>query len=113
MGNKKRPYLIEDRVTGTKHMVIGISQAQVISHLARMTLAATPASPLDVVAHMKDGGSVIDATAAPAAKEEPPAGTPTRDDGGEALDDDDIPPGAGGETSDWGSHIRSGIEAKT
>ncbi len=112
MGNKKRPYLIEDRVTGTKHMVIGISQAQVISHLARMTLTATPASPLDVVAHMKDGGSVIDATSAPAAKEEPPSGTPSRDDGA-SLDDADIPPSVGsGDAEGWGAHIKSGIESK-
>ena len=74
MSNKKRPYLVINQTTGSEELVIAISQAQAISHMARTMLSAYPAAPLDVVKHMANGGKVTDATAEPQPKEAPPGG---------------------------------------
>lgn len=125
MSNKKRPYLVINQTTGSETLVIAISQAQAISHVARQALSAYPAAPLDVVNHMANGGKVSDATEEP--KKEPENTPPPAPDPGtlpptqsrEQLDDDDIeqdPPAGeaapsvgGGEAEDWEKHINSGI----
>ena len=62
MSNKKRPYRIVNEDTGAEHMVLAISQAQAVSHVARNLFSVTAASGMDVANHAMAGGKIEDAT---------------------------------------------------
>ncbi len=110
MSSKKRPYRIVNEDTGAVHMVLAISQAQAVSHVARNLFTVTAASGMDVAQHAISGGKIEDAGADEGGGNGNGAGgAGGGSDGGDGDGDGNDPDP---DLREWEQHQRGGIAAR-
>ncbi len=110
MSSKKRPYRIVNEDTGAVHMVLAISQAQAVSHVARNLFTVTAASGMDVAKHAIGGGTIEDAGADESGGNGNGGGDAGA--GGGSGDDDDGSNDPDPDLREWEQHQRGGIAAR-